>query len=795
MNQTTELSDIDSACLLAGVRVVELSRHVAGAYCGRLLAQLGASVTRFGPEIDAAGSPRTRQAMQQVMHIGKILPSIASTAASIDAALADAQIVIVEKDDRDDSLSAYVDPIIERRAGLSEQAIVIVLSACGSSEEVDGHYRPGCALTSSAWGAMSWAIGEPLREPLTPPYDIVDYQAGASGAVAALVALVGDAGSACSPIDVSSRDAVAHLVSTLAQNYLPYGRAWQRDGRRPFMSGGIYPLGLFTCKDGYVALYCRSTEQWHAILRAMGNPEWSRDERFHDPRIVARKHGDEADLYLLPWLAAHTKSEIMAMGLEFGFPAAPVRFVGEALANPQFMYRRSLQPFALDDGTSVMVPSTPWRLHESLAGAGANVRVWPVTKPSDFAPSKLFEGVRVLDLSWVWSGPLVTSMLADLGAEVIKIEHPTRLDSVRQRGRPIHDGKEVEGPVAELNPWFNQLNHGKRSVILDIKSVEGKAQLRALAATCDVVVENMRPGALDRLGLGYTDFAAVNPAIVMLSMSLAGRTGPLAQMKGYAGIMTAMAGLESLVGHDEANGAQTVVGMAKTALGDPNAANHGLAVLMAALWRRKRTGRGLWIDLSQTDAILSILSAPLIESQLYGRAETLGNRHPLYAPHGHFTCRGDASWAAISVKTEHQWHALLTAVGDAALSRFAALGAADRVTRRREIEDALEAWTIVRTQPEVVDALTRARVPVAPIATYQAMIAAPWRAQRGLTRVIHHPHIGRQEIVVPPWRFGSQTAGTGRPAPLLGADTEAVLAPLTKDEAAGIARPSIPESP
>ena len=787
MSQTTELSAVDSTSLLAGVRVVELSRHVAGAYCGRLLAQLGASVIRFGPDIDAAGSPRTRRAMQQVMHSGKITPastaSIASTApaiaATITRALADAQIVIVEKDDRDDSLSGYVDPIIEHRTGLNEQAIVVVLSACGSGDDEVGDYRPGCGLTSSAWGAMSWAIGEPSREPLTPPYDIVDYQAGASAAVAALVALLGDAGSACSPIDVSSRDAVAHLVSTLAQNYLPYGRQWQRDGRRPFMSGGIYPLGLFTCNDGYVALYCRSTEQWHAILRAMGNPEWSKDERFDDPRVVARKHGDEADVHLLPWLAAHTKSEIMAMGLEFGFPAAPVRFVGEALANPQFAFRGSLQSFELDDGASVMVPSAPWRLNECPRVSDAKVRTWPVDKPHDFSPSKTLEGVRVLDLSWVWSGPLVTSMLADLGAEVIKIEHPTRLDSVRQRGRPIRDGKEVEGPVAELNPWFNQLNHGKQSVILDIKSAEGKAQLHALAATCDVVVENMRPGALDKLKLGYADFAAVNPAIVMLSMSLAGRTGPLAQMKGYAGIMTAMAGLESLVGHDEIDGEQTVVGMAKTALGDPNAANHGLAVLMAALYRRKLTGRGLWIDLSQTDAILSILPAPLIESQMYDQAPTLGNRHPLYAPHGHFTCLGDAHWVAISVQTEPQWGRLLAAVDDARLSLFAALDAADRVTRRSEIERALEAWTMLHTQEQVVDVLTRARVPVAPIATYQSMIAAPWRARRGLTRVVDHPHIGCQEIVVPPWRFGNQTAGTDRPAPLLGADTDAVLASLT----------------
>lgn len=771
MNQAHELRALPSAAILTGVNVVELSRHVAGAYCGLLLAQLGASVTRFGPQTDAVGSDRTRHALQQVIHRGKRTGSIAG--AQVESELAKAHLVIVEVDDREDTLAARIAQIIERRAGLNPNAIVIVLSANGNGEG----YAPGCGLTSSAWAAMSWAIGEPGREPLTPPFDIVDYQAGVSAASAALMALVSGVGAACSPVDVSSRDVLGHLVSTLAQNYLPYGRQWQRDGRRPLMSGGIYPLGLFTCKDGFVALYCRSDEQWHGILRAMGDPQWGREERFRDPRVVARKHEAEADSHLLPWLARHSKSEIMAMGIEFGFPSAPVMFVGEALENPQFAFRGSLVPVELDEGSPVMAPGVPWRLYEQPAGTTpTTLRPWPVehvTRPAEF-----LKGIRVLDLSWVWSGPLVASVLADLGAEVIKIEHPSRLDSVRQRGRPLRDGHEIPGPVAELNPWFNQLNHGKRSVVLDIKSPADRARLLALASTCDVVVENMRPGALPRLALGYEDFAAVNPSIVMLSMTLSGQWGPLSKMKGYAGIMTSMAGLESLVGHEDADGAATVVGMAKTALGDPNAAGHALCVLMGALHRRKQTGKGVWIDLSQTDAILSILAGPLIESQLHGQAPILGNRHPMYVPHGHFTCKGDSQWVAISVKTEQQWRDLIAAAGDAQLSRFASLDAAARIERRREIEKALQDWTSQQQPSAVVETLLRAHVPAAPVASYQAMSSAAWRQRRALTRVVEHPYIGKQEIVVPPWLFAGQSAGVERAAPLLGADTHEVLAAL-----------------
>ena len=808
---TSPFTAVASSTLLAGVRVVEISGHVAGAYCGRLLAQLGAEVTRVGPDIDVAGLPRTRHAMQQLLHDGKRIGKTSGKTSgetsgalqreSLQAALAQADVVIVESDgpasgspasdDEDTDLERLAENIVTRRAGLKADAIVTVLSACGMGKGRGNSGEPGCGLTSSAWGAMSWAIGEPGREPLSPPFDIVDYQTGAHAAAATLVALLGGAGAAHSPIDVASRDVVTHLVATLAKNYVAYGRPWQRDGRRPFKSGGIYPLGLFSCRDGIVALYCRSTEQWQGILHAMGDPAWSRAERFADPRTVAREHGDEADTHLLPWLAGLTKAEIMALGIEFGFPASPVQTVGEALANPQFAFRGSLQPYTLDDGTTLQVPVEPWRLHTLAAlrdlpdlsdlgdlpepRAALTPKPWPVAAAPQRPPSALLKGLRVLDLSWVWSGPLVTSLLADVGAEVIKIEHPSRLDSLRQRGRPLQDGKDVPGPVEELNPWFNQLNHGKRSVVLDIKSPQGRAQLRALAATCDVVVENMRPGALAKLGLGYADFAAVNPSLVMLSMSLAGAAGPLSGMKGYAGIMTSMAGLEALVGYAEADASQTVVGMAKPAMGDPNAAVHAVSVLMAALYRRKRSGAGLWIDLSQTDAVLSILPGPLLESQLYGQARVLGNGHPLHAPHGHFRCRGDAAWVALSVQTDAQWRRLQGVIDDAGLQRFAALGAAQRVEARADIEQAIEAWTSQHTREDIVEMLASAGIAAAPLASYEELSEAAWRRRRGLSLSVEHPFMGTQEVLVPPWRFAGESPGVAAPAPVLGADTDQVL--------------------
>ena len=160
----------------------------------------------------------------------------------------------------------------------------------------------------------------------------------------------------------------------------------------------------------------------------------------------------------------------------------------------------------------------------------------------------------------------------------------------------------------------------------------------------------------------------------------------------------------------------------------------------------------------------------------------MGNRHPLYAPHGHFRCRGEENWVALSVQTERQWQRLVAAAGSQ-LQGFAHLDAAGRISQRGAIERTLLEWTAQRAEADVVAVLTAAGVPVAPIANYQAMSGAGWRLRRGLTRDVDHPCIGRQEVVVPPWLFAGKSAGVARPAPLLGADTDAVLAALDKADA------------
>ena len=764
------------ADLLAGVRVVELSASVAGADCGKVLAQLGAAVTRCGIDTPVIASPDAAQRMQRVFHEAKTTLDLGDP--RLESALAAAHVVIVESLPPGHPLHGLVRAVLDERRGLAAGTNVVALSF--DSLEEDCEY-PASSLTSVAASGMSFAIGNPGAEPLTLPCDIGDYEAGVNAASAAIAGLLRGADHPGDRVDVSRRDVLANLVGTLALNYVPYGRPWHREGTRPSLSGGVYPCGLFPCKDGYVALYCRGNQEWVGLVKAMDNPPWSGEPRFADARIVATRHADEADAHLMPWLARYTRAELLELGAKFGFPSAPVRYVREALDDAQFAFRGSLVPLS-GEGPTVKVPAAPWQLFTSDVAAAEMPDRRPVPK-RDAAGTRavavrptagILAGVRVLDFTWVWSGPMVTSILADLGAEVVKIEHPSRLDSLRQRGAALRDGVAIQGPAIELNPWFNQLNHAKKSVVLDMKASADRETLRELAATCDVVVENMRPGALADAGLDYAALSAVNPGLVMLSMSMAGQTGPLARMKGYAGIMTAMAGLESVVGYESAQRDAPFTGMPMTALGDPNGAAHGIAALLAALHRKRETGRGTWIDLAQTDAILAIMGAPIVESQLHGYAPVRGNTRPDCFPHGHFPSRGRDDWVAIAIQNDAQWAALVRLAAPA-LDAHAGLSLAARQARSTDITRGLADWTRPQDADAIAARLRAQGIPSAPVASYEAMFASDWKARRRLTRAVRHPWLGLQEVFVPPWFFSAGTPGIEVPAPLLGEHTAEVL--------------------
>jgi crotonobetainyl-CoA:carnitine CoA-transferase CaiB-like acyl-CoA transferase len=461
--------------------------------------------------------------------------------------------------------------------------------------------------------------------------------------------------------------------------------------------------------------------------------------------------------------------ELQALGQRHGFPVAPIRRAQENLDEPQFLERNFFADIKPAGNARLKVPGRPYQVTSIDPPPAAPTGVGRLTSEQDRPasrpgrtkkPSKPLDGLRVLDLTWVWSGPMVTSVLANLGGEVIKVESRTHPDPVRIRGRAIRDGVPVAGPDIEVSPFFNQLGHDKRSVEVDLASEEGRSHIRALAARCDVLVENMRPGVLARHRLGFKDLAEVNPRLVYVSMSAMGSVGPRSQMMGYGVVMSGFAGLEQLVGYPD----QTV-GAFNLAMSDATAASHGLLVLLAAVRRQREQGKGAWIDLSQIEATIALLAEPLLEAQLCGEAQVPGNGHPVFTPHGVFQARGTDQWIAVAVQSEHQRESL---------ARLLQTGSAARVGA--DLSEGLREWARHHDKHAGAQILRDHGIPAAPVNSYEELNTSDWFVNGGYAARPPHPYLDGQLVAGAPWWFDGVANAPTAGAPLLGEATSEILA-------------------
>ena len=242
------------------------------------------------------------------------------------------------------------------------------------------------------------------------------------------------------------------------------------------------------------------------------------------------------------------------------------------------------------------------------------------------------KGYRVLDFGWVLAGAIPGMILADLGAQVIKVETHRRLDYMRQ-GRPIIGDK----PDPEQNPMFHNVNRGKLSVTLDTSRPEAVDLALRLAAHCDVVIQNFSPGVMDKLGMGYEEMRRHKPDMVMVSISSTGQSGPLRDLRAYAPSVGALSGVDSTLGYEGGS----PLGL-KHAYADLCGALHAVFAIMASLYERRRTGRGRHIDISMLRATVASMGVGLMEYMMTGRVlKPRGNYSPSLAPHGNYRCRGE----------------------------------------------------------------------------------------------------------------------------------------------------------
>ena len=384
--------------------------------------------------------------------------------------------------------------------------------------------------------------------------------------------------------------------------------------------------------------------------------------------------------------------------------------------------------------------------------------------------------VRVLDLTRVLAGPWATQLLADLGAEVIKVERPGSGDDTRGWGPPFVDG---DGKPGGVSAYFLCTNRGKRSITVDMETPEGRALVADLATQCDVMVENFKVGSLAKLGLDYASLARRNPRLIYCSITGFGQTGPHKDRTGYDLLVQAMGGLMSVTG--EADGPPTKVGVATADLFTGLYASNAI---LAALMERQESGMGQHIDLALLDVQIATLvnqaSGYLASGKVPGRH---GNAHPNIVPYQSFSARDGHIVVAVGNDTQFVRFAEVMGRPDLATDpRFAVNSG--RVAHRAELLAIIEPLIAARTASDILGALDRVNIPAGPINRLDQVFADPQIAARGL---VVEPEAGatgkRSPVVGNPIRFSRTAIDSARPAPLLGADSDEVLrAVLGKSE-------------
>ncbi|HUV51556.1 MAG TPA: CoA transferase [Dehalococcoidia bacterium] len=380
------------------------------------------------------------------------------------------------------------------------------------------------------------------------------------------------------------------------------------------------------------------------------------------------------------------------------------------------------------------------------------------------------EGVRIADFCWLWAGSYATGLLAFLGAEVIKIESMQRVDPSRMMTLTI--GQSFEG--VDHSPVFNSINLNKMSAKLNLKHPKGIELAKKIIQISDVVSQNMRPGAMEKMGLGYDVLKEVKPDIIMLSSSAFGAEGPLKRYGGYAPSFAAYSGVTHLTGYSD--GPPNPM----TGSTDLMSATTSAFAIIAALNYRQHTGKGQHIDLSSVESLAVFTGDALMDYIMNSRVQSRkGNRDNIMAPHNCYRCRGDDKWVSIAIATEEEWQAFCRVIGNpawAGADKFS--DAYNRWKNQYELDALVTEWTVNYTHYEVTEMLQKVGVAAMPSFSNQEIFSDPHFKERKLAVEVEHPAMGKQVVLGPPWRLSETPAKVTKASPVIGENDEYVFGEL-----------------
>jgi crotonobetainyl-CoA:carnitine CoA-transferase CaiB-like acyl-CoA transferase len=728
--------------------VADLSETVAGQFCARRFADHGADVVLVEPR---EGS-RLRVQPGVFSHLNTGKRSVVADEAERAELVRRADVVILPERYSPDVLAA-------------KGTVFCALTEFGRIGPRAG-WR-GNELVHQSLSGLAHSTGTDGRAPLFGFGHRAYYAAGAAGFAAAMAAVVERQRSGLGQlVEVS----VAEVAATTSPSLIA-----QFDYNGTYPLRGAYPglVGTYQCRDGWVVIFILSG-RWQAACAAFGLDELVADERFATAAALNR-NWPVASAAIAGRLRAFDVATVVKLGQENRFAVESVLDVATIMADQD----RWVTGFWAEEESGQLVNAPGPLSGSEPKGTDARtvLSAWP--KRPEVTPattrSKPLAGCRVLELTTAWAGPLTGRSLAFLGAEVIKVESIRNIDS--WRGTPLGgDARRYPGLVPGTRPhnrssWFNTENNDKLSVELDLKNADALAVMHELVALSDVLVCNLAPGALSRLGLDYAALSAIREDIVLMEINGFGANSPMSDHVAVGPTVEATTGMMTLIGYGDG-----VPHNSGSAYLDPLAGLLSTGLVLSALAAKAVTGQGRHLELNLRGVGLQLLGDYLHEYAGSGVTPQVANASRDVCPHGVFPAAGHDEWLAVAATDDQQWRTLCHVMKRADLADDPELaGLGGRLANRAVIEAAVEAWSRDQDKHDAATLLQAQGIPAAPVCTGADLADDPHLAATGFYQTLPHPEAGTYRYQGLPYRLHGTPGEIRRAAPCLGANTRDVL--------------------
>ncbi|WP_095205252.1 CaiB/BaiF CoA-transferase family protein [Mesorhizobium carmichaelinearum] len=774
--------------VLSHLRVVEIGSSAATSYCARLFADFGADVQKVEPPTGdplrrtPPVTPSGQSAWFAFLNFNKssnVIDSADVDAITRLAALIENCDILVDGRDVDSADCPPVDIAAIRQ----RRPMLTYLEASWFGRE--GPYA-GFAATDSTVRALAGFVK--LAGPVEgPPLYAPDFQTGILSGLWGFIAVASSAIAQMRGGEGRSWSLSIFESSLAVSEYLMFeafarGDVIHRIGTNRFWPG--FPVGIYETKKGWLGVTTWTPAQWRAFCDMLGLSELRDNPALYlaEDRL---QHMEHIERQFIPKLRERTAQDWFKEGLKRKIPVVPVPEISDLLRDTEKKARGAIVPVlfceeeGLTAGSMQRLTLTPPRRGGKVPDLGEYQAFANGTELAALMPTGCIDAdwqplqeVRVIDFSMGWAGPLCTRTLGDLGADVIKIEAIQYPDWWRGVDRsPAY----VDDYLYEKTMCYCIMNRNKRGITLDLTRPQGLSLAKRLVAEADIVVSNYSVDVLPKLGLGYDVLRALNPRLVVMSMSAFGADSVHRGCRAYGSTLEQGSGLPRVVGNP--NGPPV---MSHVAFGDPVGGLNGCVAVLGALIHARSTGEGQFIDLAQIECMIPFVAPWITVGSMGGLPPTrYGNRHPQFVPHGCFRCAGEDNWIMVAATDEDMWQRLAVLIGrpewasDASLKSPEARRAAEDV-----IEEGVAAWTRSRDADEAMSELQAAKVAAGVARKPNDLLNDRHLASRAYMQQVERAFVGLHPQPSMPIREGPGPYTIRTAAPTLGQHNRDILSGL-----------------